>query len=148
MASRVLLTGGAGFIGSHTCLVLLEAGYDLLILDNFSNSSPEALKRVAAIANVSLNGPRLQIQHGDIRDCHTLDRLFSDALASDQNIEAVIHFAGLKAVSESVQNPSFTGMSTSPAPAPCWRSWMPMPAAPGIQQQRYGLRLPRNSPDF
>ena len=105
MASRVLLTGGAGFIGSHTCLVLLEAGYDLLILDNFSNSSPEALKRVAAIANVSLNGPRLQIQHGDIRDRHTLDRLFSDASASDRKIEAVIHFAGLKAVSESVQNP-------------------------------------------
>ena len=55
MGSRVLVTGGAGFIGSHTCLVLLEAGYDLLILDNFSNSSPEALARVAAVANVSLN---------------------------------------------------------------------------------------------
>ena len=52
MGSRVLVTGGAGFIGSHTCLVLLEAGYDLVILDNFSNSSPEALARVAAVANV------------------------------------------------------------------------------------------------
>ena len=68
MGSRVLVTGGAGFIGSHTCLVLLEAGYDLLILDNFSNSSPEALTRVAAVANVSLNSQRLQIQRGDIRD--------------------------------------------------------------------------------
>ena len=48
MSGRVLVTGGAGFIGSHTCLVLLEAGYDLLVLDNFSNSSPEALTRVAA----------------------------------------------------------------------------------------------------
>ena len=57
MGSRVLVTGGAGFIGSHTCLVLLEAGYDLLILDNFSNSSPEALTRVAAVANVSSGQP-------------------------------------------------------------------------------------------
>ena len=75
MGSRVLVTGGAGFIGSHTCLVLLEAGYDLLILDNFSNSSPEALARVAAFANVSLNSPRLQIQHGDIRDPHILNQV-------------------------------------------------------------------------
>ena len=105
MGSRVLVTGGAGFIGSHTCLVLLEAGYDLLILDNFSNSTPEALARVAAVANVSLNSPRLQIQHGDIRDRHTLNRLFSDATASNRSFEAVIHFAGLKAVGESVQKP-------------------------------------------
>ena len=61
MNRRVLVTGGAGFIGSHTCLVLLEAGYDLLILDNFSNSSPEALTRVASLANVQLNSQRLQI---------------------------------------------------------------------------------------
>ena len=105
MGSRVLVTGGAGFIGSHTCLVLLEAGYDLLILDNFSNSTPEALARVATVANVSLNSPRLQIQHGDIRDSHTLNQLFSDAAASDHTFEAVIHFAGLKAVGESVQKP-------------------------------------------
>jgi UDP-glucose 4-epimerase len=105
MGSRVLVTGGAGFIGSHTCLVLLEAGYDLLILDNFSNSTPEALARVAAVANVSLKSPRLQIQHGDIRDPHTLNQVFSDAAASDQTFDAVIHFAGLKAVGESVQKP-------------------------------------------
>ena len=105
MGSRVLVTGGAGFIGSHTCLVLLEAGYDLLILDNFSNSSPEALTRVAAVANVSLNSQRLQIQHGDIRDSHTLNQLFSNAAASNHTFDAVIHFAGLKAVGESVQKP-------------------------------------------
>ena len=105
MASRVLVTGGAGFIGSHTCIVLLEAGYDLLILDNFSNSSREALTRVAALANVPLNNQRLQIQHGDIRDQHTLDQLFSDAGASDRPFKAVIHFAGLKAVGESVDRP-------------------------------------------
>ena len=105
MGSRVLVTGGAGFIGSHTCLVLLEAGYDLLILDNYSNSSPEALARVAAVTNVSLNSPRLQIQHGDIRDPHTLNQVFSDAATSDHTFDAVIHFAGLKAVGESVQKP-------------------------------------------
>ena len=90
MGSRVLVTGGAGFIGSHTCLVLLEAGYDLLILDNFSNSSPEALTRVAAVANVSLNSPRLQIQHGDIRDSHTLNQLFSNAAASNHTFDACL----------------------------------------------------------
>ena len=103
--TRLLVTGGAGFIGSHTCLVLLEAGYDLLILDNFSNSSPEALSRVATLANVALNSRRLQVEHGDIRNTKTPDQLFSDAAASNQPVEAVIHFAGLKAVGESVQKP-------------------------------------------
>ena len=105
MSRRVLVTGGAGFIGSHTCLVLLEAGYDLLVLDNFSNSSPEALTRVASLADVQLNSQRLQIQQGDIRDTHTLDQLFSDAGASNRPFDAVIHFAGLKAVGESVEKP-------------------------------------------
>ena len=105
MSGRVLVTGGAGFIGSHTCLVLLEAGYDLLVLDNFSNSSPEALTRVAAIAKISLNSQRLQVQQGDIRDHKTLDRLFSDAATNNRSFDAVIHFAGVKAVGESVQNP-------------------------------------------
>ena len=105
MGSRVLVTGGAGFIGSHTCLVLLEAGYDLLILDNFSNSSPKALTRVAAVANVALDSQRLQIQRGDIRDPITLDELFSAATASGRPFDAVIHFAGLKAVGESVEKP-------------------------------------------
>ena len=105
MGRRVLITGGAGFIGSHTCLVLLEAGYDLLILDNFSNSSPEALRRVASLANVGLNSRRLQVEHGDIRNLSTLDKLFAEAAASNQPFEAVIHFAGLKAVGESVKKP-------------------------------------------
>ena len=105
MGSRVLVTGGAGFIGSHTCLVLLEAGYDLLILDNFSNSSPEALTRVAAVANVVLDSQRLQIQRGDIRDPLTLDEVFSAAAARGRPFDAVIHFAGLKAVGESVEKP-------------------------------------------
>ena len=105
MGSRVLVTGGAGFIGSHTCLVLLEAGYDLLILDNFSNSSPEALTRVAAVANVALDSQRLQIQRGDIRDPITLDDLLTMAAASVRLFFAVIYLAMLKAVSESVEKP-------------------------------------------
>ena len=105
MGSRILVTGGAGFIGSHTCLVLLEAGYDLLILDNFANSSPEALTRVAAVANVALGSQRLQIQRGDIRDPITLDGLFSAAAANGRPFDAVIHFAGLKAVGESIEKP-------------------------------------------
>ena len=105
MGRHILVTGGAGFIGSHTCLVLLEAGYSLVVLDNYYNSSPEVLSRVASLANVSLNSQQLQIEEGDIRDRHTLDQLFSDAAASDRPFDAVIHFAGLKAVGESIEKP-------------------------------------------
>ncbi|WP_374497428.1 UDP-glucose 4-epimerase GalE [Vogesella indigofera] len=90
----ILVTGGAGFIGSHTCLQLLEAGCELVVLDNLSNSKPEALRRVQQLANKSL-----QFVEGDIRDAAVLDTIFH------QPIEAVIHFAGLKAVGESVAKP-------------------------------------------
>ena len=103
--ARLLVTGGAGFIGSHTCVVLLEAGHSLLALDDFSNSSPEALERVAELAGVSLGGERLQLIRGDIRDATLLDRIFTETKASDKPIQAVIHFAGLKAVGESVADP-------------------------------------------
>ena len=105
MGRRILITGGAGFIGSHTCLVLLDAGYELLILDNFANSSPEALSRVAELANISPDSNRLQIQRGDIRDHCCLDQIFKKAASSDRPFDAVIHFAGLKAVGESVKKP-------------------------------------------
>ncbi len=147
MGSRVLVTGGAGFIGSHTCLVLLEAGHDLLILDNFSNSSPEALTRVAALANVSLNSQRLQIQHGDIRDPHTLDQLFSAAAASDRPFDAVIHFAGLKAVGESVQATSLLGCQRLRLTNSARGHGCPCLPNPRLQQQRHRLRLPRNRSD-
>ena len=98
--ARLLVTGGAGFIGSHTCVVLLEAGHELVVLDSFANSSPMALDRVAELA-----GRPVQLTAGDVRDEALLDRLFADATASGQPIEAVIHFAGLKAVGESVANP-------------------------------------------
>ena len=92
---HILVTGGAGYIGSHTTLLLLEAGYEVLVLDNFSNSSRESLRRVEA-----LTGRSVTLIEGDIRDAALLDRLFAE-----YPVTAVIHFAGLKAVGESVAQP-------------------------------------------
>ena len=97
MTSRILITGGAGFIGSHTCLVLLEQGHSLVVVDNFDNSSPEALRRVRELAGRDC----LTLVEGDVRDAAVLDRAFTDA----GTIDGVIHFAGLKAVGESVADP-------------------------------------------
>ncbi len=99
--AKLLVTGGAGFIGSHTCLALLEAGFSLVVIDDFSNSSPEALKRVSTLARLQLP-ERLQIIEGDIRNSEDLDKAF---LLNNELVEAVIHFAGLKAVEESIRNP-------------------------------------------
>ena len=101
--AQLLITGGAGFIGSHSCLVLLEAGHDLVVLDNFDNSSPESLKRVLELAGPSAAG-RLQVVEGDIRSAADLERAF-EAAPAGQPITAVVHFAGLKAVGESVREP-------------------------------------------
>ena len=98
--AHLLVTGGAGFIGSHTCLVLLEAGHDLVILDNFSNSSPIALERVQQLAKQPL-----EVIQGDVRDAIILEKLFKKARYANKEIDAVIHFAGLKAVGESVSEP-------------------------------------------
>ena len=107
--AQLLITGGAGFIGSHTCLVLLQEGHSLIVLDNYSNSSPVALERVAALAGLSFsaNGERerLQLIQGDIGDRQCLEQVFNAACARGNPIEAVIHFAGLKAVGESVLEP-------------------------------------------
>jgi len=95
--AQLLITGGAGFIGSHTCLVLLEVGHRLVVLDNFHNSSPESLRRVQALTG---RGPeQLKVLEGDIRCRSDLDRTF------EGGIEAVVHFAGLKSVGESVADP-------------------------------------------
>jgi len=91
----VLVTGGAGYIGTHTCVELLEAGYRVIVLDNLSNSKPTALERVYTIS-----GKKVEFVQGDIRDRSTLDALFLN-----HEIGAVIHFAGLKAVGESVEKP-------------------------------------------
>jgi UDP-glucose 4-epimerase len=92
---RILVTGGAGYIGSHTCLSLLQAGYEVVVLDNLCNSSPESLKRVQALA-----GKPLHFIEGDVRDPQVLRDIFAR-----HNISAVMHFAGLKAVGESVEKP-------------------------------------------
>lgn len=91
----ILVTGGAGYIGSHTVVELLAAGHELLILDNFSNSSPKVLERIAQIS-----GKTPPVVDGDIRDAGLLEKLFAA-----YPIASVIHFAGLKAVGESVEQP-------------------------------------------
>lgn len=95
MSAYILLTGGAGYIGSHTALCLLRAGYNVISFDNYSNSSDEALKRVEQLAGKSV----ISI-NGDIRDQAALTAVFSQ-----YKIDAVVHFAGLKAVGESTQLP-------------------------------------------
>ncbi len=99
----LLITGGAGFIGSHTVLVLLEAGCSLVVLDNFATSSPHSLRRVAALAGAAAAG-RLQLVAGDLRNPADLERAFAAAPAG-RPVAAVIHFAGLKAVAESLREP-------------------------------------------
>ncbi len=93
--ARVLVTGGAGYIGSHTCVELLEAGHDVVVFDNLSNSSPRALDAVASIA-----GRPSPLVKGDLLDPALLERLFAE-----HPFDAVLHFAGLKAVGESVERP-------------------------------------------
>ena len=92
---RVLVTGGAGYIGSITTLQLLQAGHEVLVLDNFSNAKPAVLARIAQLA-----GREPAFQEGDVRDGALLHRLLAE-----HRIEAVMHFAGLKAVGESVRKP-------------------------------------------
>ncbi|QPN64344.1 UDP-glucose 4-epimerase [Synechococcus sp. CBW1004] len=118
-ASPILITGGAGFIGSHTCLVLLQAGHRLVVLDDFSNSAPQSLERVVELVGGDA-AERLQVVEGDIRRREDLDRAFDAGLrfspsaeatveasgeARDEAISAVLHFAGLKAVAESTALP-------------------------------------------
>ncbi|HDX9579221.1 TPA: UDP-glucose 4-epimerase GalE [Bacillus pseudomycoides] len=91
----ILITGGSGYIGTHTCVEMLNAGYEIIVVDNFSNSKPEALKRVREIT-----GKDFKIYHADLLDKEALYNIFSG-----NQIDAVIHLAGLKAVGESVSLP-------------------------------------------
>lgn len=93
--STVLVTGGAGFIGSHTSIELLNAGYDIIILDNFVNSKPESLKRIKELA-----GKDFKFYQANIRDEEALTKIFAE-----NKIDAVIHFAGLKSVPQSIKEP-------------------------------------------
>ena len=92
---RILVTGGMGYIGSHTCVELIQAGYSVVVVDNLCNSSAESLKRVEEIT-----GKSVKFYQVDLLDRAGLDRIFAE-----EKIEAVIHFAGLKAVGESVAKP-------------------------------------------
>lgn len=91
----ILVTGGAGFIGSHTCVELLNAGYEIVVVDNYYNASPKALERVK-----ELTGKDFKSYNCDVRDSEGMDKIFKE-----NKIDAVIHFAGLKAVGESCQKP-------------------------------------------
>ena len=96
MSSRkVLLTGGAGYIGSHTLILLIESGYEVVVFDNFSNASKESISRVEKIV-----GQKIVVIEGDIRSREDLEKVFTQ-----HTIDSVIHFAGLKAVGESVEKP-------------------------------------------
>ena len=91
----ILVAGGAGYIGSHTCVELLNAGYDVVVVDNLYNSSEEAIKRVEQIT-----GKSVKFYQADVLDKPALDKIFDE-----ENIDSVINFAGLKAVGESVRKP-------------------------------------------
>lgn len=91
----ILVTEGAGYIGSHTCLELLSAGYEIVVIDNLCNSKPESLKRVSELAKKNF-----KFYNGDLLDEKIVEKVFSE-----NNIDAVIHFAGLKAVNESITLP-------------------------------------------
>lgn len=92
---NVFITGGAGFIGSHTCVMLLEAGYNVIIADNFSNSKPETIENIE-----NITGKAVTFYETDLRNLSVLRKIFKE-----NSIDAVIHFAGLKSVSESVEHP-------------------------------------------
>ena len=92
---RILVAGGAGYIGSHTCLVLLEAGHEVVVADNLCNSKEESLRRVQ-----ELTGKPITFYKADVTDEAAVEKIFTE-----QNIDGVIHFAGFKAVGESVEQP-------------------------------------------
>ena len=92
---NILVTGGAGYIGSHTCVELLNAGYGVVVVDNLCNSNPKSLERVEA-----LTGKKVKFYEGDVRDEALMRKIFQE-----NELSAVIHFAGLKAVGESVAQP-------------------------------------------
>ena len=92
---KILLTGGAGYIGTHTAVEFLHAGHDIVVVDNLSNSSATAIRRVERLTNGQIN-----FHQQDVLETTALDRIFET-----ESIDAVIHFAGLKAVAESVAKP-------------------------------------------
>jgi len=99
---RILVTGGCGFIGSHTCLELLEKNYEVWVVDSLVNSSHLVLERIKKLSNKSNN---LKFFKGDVRDINFIRKVFQKAINNDIPISGVIHFAGLKSVCESIDEP-------------------------------------------
>ena len=103
----ILVTGGAGFIGSHSCLLLLEKGYEIFVIDSFINSSPKSLEKVLLFLTKKdkFLRERLHLLKGDLKKQSDIERIFQMSHKLDKNIDAVIHFAGLKSVSDSILDP-------------------------------------------
>jgi len=103
----IFVTGGAGFIGSHTCLLLLEKGFTLFVLDSFVTSSQKSLERVSLILRKKGidTKEKIFLVKGDIKNIHDIERVFMMSIELNKKIESVIHFAGLKSVAESVEKP-------------------------------------------
>ena len=102
MQKKILVTGGCGFLGSHTCLALLEKGYEVWIIDSLLNSSPISLERVKIL---SKKPDKIRLFTGDLRDINFLKEVFLKAKNKNNTFLGVIHFAGLKSVSESIDKP-------------------------------------------
>jgi len=104
---NILVTGGAGYIGSHTCLSLLNKNYRVFVIDSFINSSPKSLIRIQKINNTQNNfdNKKLRVFKGDITDIKFLEKFFLELETNRTKIDGIIHFAGLKAVADSVKNP-------------------------------------------
>lgn len=104
---NIIVTGGAGFIGSHTCLVLLEKGYNVYVLDSFENSSPKSLERVVELYKNNKVKPtnELKIFKGNLCDKEFVKQVFKSIVSINKKIDGVIHFAGLKSVTNSISKP-------------------------------------------
>ena len=102
---KILITGGAGYIGSHTCLLLLEKGIDIVVIDSLVNSSQNSIKRISNLLSNHKKKGKLKFELGDIRDNKKLNQIFNFEYNSGKPIDGVIHFAGLKSVVESLSLP-------------------------------------------
>ena len=105
--TSILVTGGSGFIGSHTCLVLLENGFKIYVIDSFINSSAESINKILEILKnqgTDASG-NIKLFNVDLKNERRVEAVFKEAYSNNEPIEAVIHFAGLKSVSESISEP-------------------------------------------
>ena len=105
--SKVLVTGGAGFIGSHTSLQLIEKGYEVIIIDSFVNSSPKVIQRIKKLVTYKNSFPigKISFIEGDLTNYELINNIFLENYSLKKPIEGVIHFAGLKAINESINDP-------------------------------------------